>query len=103
MNLFRFCLSLMLCTCFACNVGQKRLPVPEKKLIEILTDAHYAEAALQEVYGNQKDSLKKIYYKEIFQLHKVSKEEMTKSMDILREDPARLDKIYQAILENLKG
>jgi len=103
MKLFRVCLILILSIFFACNVGQKRLPVPEKKLIEILTDAHYAEAALQEVYGNQKDSLKKIYYQEIFQLHQVSEEEMTKSMDILRKDPVRLDKIYQAILENLKG
>jgi hypothetical protein len=103
MKLLRVCLILILSICFACNVGQKRLPIPEKKLIEILTDAHYAEAALQEVYGNQKDSLKKIYYMEIFQLHHVSEEEMTKSMDILRKDPARLDEIYQLILENLKG
>jgi len=88
---------------FACNVGQKRLPISDKKLIQILTDVHYAEAALQDVYGIQKDSLKKVYYQEIYQLYETSEEELTKTMDILRQDPERLDKIYQFIVDNLNG
>jgi len=103
MKCTRWTLVFALSILFSCHAGQKRLPVPEKKLIEVLTDAHYAEAALQEVYGNQKDSLKRVYYQEIFQLHQVTEEQLTKSMDILRKDPIRLDKIYQKILENLKG
>jgi Domain of unknown function (DUF4296) len=88
---------------FACNVGQKKLPIPEKKLIQILTDVHYAEAALQDVYGIQKDSLQKVYYQEIYQLYETSEGELTKTMDILRQDPERLDKIYQFIVDNLNG
>lgn len=90
-------------TLFACNVGQKKLPIPEKKLIQILTDVHFAEAALQDVYGIQKDSLKKVYYQEIYQLYETSEDELTKTMDILRQDPERLDKIYQFIVDNLNG
>ncbi len=103
MNRLRVSLLLFLLPLFACNVGQKKLPIPEKQLIQILTDAHYAEAALQDVYGVQKDSLKKVYYQEIYQLYETSEEELTKTMDILRQDPERLDKIYQVIVDNLNG
>ncbi|MDX2067541.1 MAG: DUF4296 domain-containing protein [Haliscomenobacter sp.] len=94
---------LMFFSFFACNRTQKKLPIPEKKLIQILTDVHYAEAALQDVYGIQKDSLKKIYYQEIYQLYETSEEELTKTMDVLRQNPERLDKIYQFIVDNLNG
>lgn len=94
---------LFFMTAFACNAGKKNLPIPEKKLIEILIDMHYAEAALQDVYGVQKDSLKKVYYGEIYQLYQTSEEEMTKTMDILRQDPTHLDKVYQFVVDNLNG
>ena len=55
------------------------------------------------MYGIQKDSLKKVYYQEIYQLHETSEDELTKTMDILRQDPERLDKIYQFIVDNLNG
>lgn len=103
MNCLRISLLLLFLPLFACNIGQKKLPIPEKKLIQILTDVHYAEAALQDVYGVQKDSLKKVYYQEIYQLYETSEEELTETMDILRQNPARLDKIYQFIVDNLNG
>lgn len=103
MKLLRIVLLPIFLGLFACNVGQQKLPIPEKKLIQILTDAHYAEAAIQDVYGTQKDSLKKVYYEEIFQLYQTSEEELTKAMDILRKDPARLDKVYQEVVKNLNG
>lgn len=99
----RVALILLFLPIFACNVGQKKLPISEKKLIQILTDVHYAEAALQDVYGVQKDSLKKVYYQEIYQLHETSEEELTKTMDILRQNPERLDKVYQFVVDNLNG
>lgn len=103
MKVFRVAFFLLFLTTFACNAGQKKSPIPDKKLIEILTDLHYAEAALQDVYGTQKDSLKKVYYGEIFQLHETSEEELTKAMDILRQNPEKLDKIYQFVVDNLNG
>jgi hypothetical protein len=103
MNYLRISVLFFFLPFSACNLGQKKLPIPEKKLIQILLDAHYAEAALQDVYGVQKDSLKKVYYQEIYQLHETTEDELTKTMDILRKDPERLDKIYQFIVDNLKG
>lgn len=103
MKVLRIAFFLFFLTAFACSAEQKKLPIPEKKLIEILTDLHYAEAALQDVYGTQKDSLKKVYYGEIFQLHETSEEELTKAMDVLRQNPEKLDKIYQVVIENLNG
>jgi hypothetical protein len=103
MKLLHWSLSLCFILCCACEAGHKKLPIPEKKLIQILTDAHYAEAALQDVYGSQKDSLKQVYFQEIYQLYETSEEELNKTMDILRKDPVRLDKIYQQVVENLQG
>jgi Domain of unknown function (DUF4296) len=90
---------LMLGLC-ACN-GSGRMPIPEKKLVLITVDMHYAEAALQNVYGTQKDSLKKVYYDEILQLHQIKKEDFEASMRVLQQNAVRFDRFYNEVKTKL--
>jgi hypothetical protein len=91
---------MLLLTCLACSKGGK-MPIPQKRLVLVTVDMHYAEAAVQNVYGKQKDSLLKVYYQEIFQLHKVKQEDYIESIRILQNDSKRFDQFYNEVKAKL--
>lgn len=90
------CLSL-----FACQKAPPELLVPEEKLVAILADAHIAEAAIQNLIKEVKDSLGEVYYQQICEIHEVNKADFEQTMVQLREDPLRLEQIYRKVMEKL--
>lgn len=86
----------------------KPIPVEEPVLSEdkikiILKDIHVAEALLTEVSDRRtKDSLARLYYKQIFYLHDVKQEEFDQSMNAWFTNPAGLDSLYQEVLKELE-
>lgn len=84
-----------------CKNDEKKLLIPEEKLIAILTDIHLAEAALKNVKKDKKDSLGALYYDQVFTIHNVSREQFETDLDNLRSSPKRIAEVYDKILEQL--
>lgn len=74
----------------------------EAKIKLILKDIHLAEALLTETTDRRaKDSLARIYYEHIFQIHQVKKEDFEQSMHAYFTDPAALDSLYEEVIKEL--
>ncbi len=91
---------VLLFSFLACGKGGP-MPISEKTLVLVTIDMHYAEAAVQNVYGRQKDSLLKVYYQEIFGLYKIKQEDYIESMRMLQNDSKRFDKFYNEVKSKL--
>lgn len=74
----------------------------EEELIPVLKDIHLAEALLTEIMNKQdKDSLARLYYAQIFELHHVDSSEFDQSMNAYMTNPAALDSLYEAVIQAL--
>ncbi len=87
----------------SCSKTQAPLPIEEDKLKEILIDVHMAEAAMQPILGLKKDSLKELYFSQIFEIHQVHPVDFEATMEILQTDPKRMKKIYKSLTEDVKA
>ncbi len=99
-NLFGLLL-LLLPACQSKKKQETPLPMPEEKLVRILTDVHLAEVAGQNLLGPARDSLEAEYYRQIFRIHQADSAAFFQSLDILLKEPEHAKKIYEKVLENL--
>jgi hypothetical protein len=96
----KICLIIIALSTFACKHKSKavyNLSIPKEKLIHILIDKHIAEMAVDEHISQNKDSLKNLYFTEIYTIHKINPE-------ILQADISKLEKdviLYEEILRNV--
>lgn len=77
------------------------LPVSEEKMVQVLADVHLAEAALQSLYGNEKDSTAQVYYQQIYLIHNIDEEQFEKTMQLIRRQPETAEHIYGQVMEEL--
>ncbi|MCB0632566.1 MAG: DUF4296 domain-containing protein [Saprospiraceae bacterium] len=98
-EIFIFSLAIVFAGCAREEV--EPIPLATDKLIDVLIDVHVAEAMMDKLTAADQDTVGKVYYRMIFREHGISKEDFDKSMDILREDPERLNAIYEQILDKL--
>lgn len=92
---------IFLSSCFKAIPSEPSI-LSEEKLKAILKDIHLAESLLTETIDrNEKDSLARIYYAQIFHLHQVSHEDFEQSMNAYFSNPSELDLIYEKIIIDL--
>ncbi len=84
-----------------CGEKPKPISISEKEMVPILRDVHIAEAALQTMASNTRDSMAQIYYLQIFKIHGVTWDDFEQTMSVLREDPVRMERIYEEVMEEL--
>lgn len=77
----------------------KDLPIKGEKLINVLTDAYIAESAMQSLTEGLKDSLGRIYYQQLFEIHQISSADFENTIQMLETDPKLLDKLYSKVQE----
>ncbi len=92
-----FLLLLIFLAVLACACGKKEtaMPIPEDKLAKILVDVHFAESVMQELPNSVRDSLGRVYYEQIYQIHGISEEALNESLRIIKKDPEVLERVYQ--------
>ena len=73
----------------------------EEKMINILCDVHLAEAVIQNEPGGIRDSLTEVYYEHIYRIHQTNEEEFLENRKIWFDNPERVDRLYEKILEEL--
>ena len=93
---------LLFLTIAACKPRPARLPIEEKQLISVLIDVHVAEAAVQGLRGHTKDSIINLYYEQICQIHGLDRATFESAMESLREDPVRLEKLYNEVMKEME-
>ena len=100
---YRLFSMLLIVVLFAAGCGEKPLPISisEEAMVPILRDVHIAEAALQTMPSNTRDSMAEIYYLQIFKIHGVTWDDFEQTMGVLREDPIRMERIYEKVMEEL--
>ncbi len=87
----------------ACQPRQEELMIPDDTLIQVLSDAHIVEGALLSVKPSEKDSLRTLYYQQIFEIHEISEEGFEHDVEVLKIRPKLMEKIYGKVLETLKN
>jgi len=100
-NLFQLFLVCLLCLVISCNKNAVKLPIEEKKLVDILCDVHLLEGAIQNAPKAVKDSLAKLYYDQVYEKHQISESELLSSLEIMENNPKSLSKIYTDVLVRL--
>ena len=86
---------------YSCRDEEIPVPLSEDKVIDVLIDIHMAESMLDKLPVADQDTVGHVYYRMIFREHGVSQDDFDRSMAVLREDPVRLNAIYEQILEKL--
>ena len=100
-NLFQLFLICLLSLVCSCTKNAVKLPIEEKKLVDILCDVHVMEGAIQNAPKLIKDSLAKVYYDQVYEKHQISESELLSSLEILENNPKSLSKIYTDVLVRL--
>ncbi len=99
MNKYLF---LLLFALAACTTDKEPQPLSDEVLIAVLADIHIAEAALQRLPRNYKDTVSQRYYDEVAAIHNLSRMELDSSLYWLRARPREMARIYQAVFELLE-
>ncbi|MFT4663563.1 MAG: hypothetical protein ACI8YQ_003394 [Polaribacter sp.] len=98
---FGLLLCLLICCVSCADSGEQSLTVPEDKMVDMLLDAHLLESALQDVSHTKRDSTKKAFYDQFYEIHSSSEKEFVENVDIMDKQPKMLSRIYSKIMEEL--
>ncbi len=92
----------MLVFVFGCSEPEPTFTMPEEALVKLLYDLQVAEAAIQTVHSSNKDSVIAIFYDQIFEIHGIDQEILTKNIETLKKSPLKSHKVYKKVLEHHK-
>lgn len=95
-------LSLVVLLSFlSCRQEVEPIPLSNEQMMAVLIDLHIAEAMIEKLPATDRDTVSTVYSRMIFREHGVSQEDFDASMAVLREDPIRLNAIYEEIMGEL--
>ena len=86
-----------------CKETTYNYTIGEADMVKILVDIHISEAAAEQVDITVRDSFKKIFYEQVFEIQQISKEVFEKEMTYLKKDPDRLSSIYDKVIEKIQA
>jgi hypothetical protein len=83
-----------------CSTQQSEKPgIPDEKISRIMADLNVAEAATNGMSGYPKDSLMKVYFNQVFEMHGTSAEAYEKDLRLVSAD---LPRLQQIVLQSVK-
>lgn len=88
------CLSAVL-SLFSCREKVEQPTLPDEKISRIMADLFTAEAATNGLSGYPKDSLLQVYFKQVLEMHNVTKEEYEKDLRLIANDLTRMQAIVK--------
>ena len=100
-SLVLFVLSIVLLN--GCEEKVEPYYFSDKEIKTILADIHTSEAALQSVFGKRKDSLRQVYMNDIYKIHHTDSLKIVRLLNKLREDPEKIEIVYQQLLEEMSS
>lgn len=85
----------------ACQKKKEISSLDEDVLIPILSDMHIAQEMVLKFRVAERDSVRKKYYYEISQIHKVDTTVITEELKILQANPEYAFEIYESVYKFL--
>ena len=82
---------------FSCNNTKSELTIPEDKLLKVFFDIYAADHIINEAPKDTRDSLKKLYTTQIFNIHQISKSEFEANLSQLKNAPKKFKKFYDKL------
>jgi Domain of unknown function (DUF4296) len=96
---------IYLCTlCFLSACGEKKeepLTLPDDKMVKILVDAHIMESALQDVNFRLRDSVKVVFYNQVYEMNGITEAEFVENIEIMNKQPKLMSRVYSKVMEEL--
>ena len=94
---------LFLCLFFLCSCQKEavKYELSEELLTKVIVDIHISEAAVQHLSLEMKDSMTRIYYGQILEIHEVDQQSFEKDFQQLKRDPEKLMAVYDKVIEQL--
>jgi len=84
-----------------CTKPKAKLSISEEKMVNLLADAHLVEATLQSNSATLKDSLTKLYYEQLFEIHEVSEADFRSNLKVIEQDAQMMADIYAKVMDEL--
>jgi hypothetical protein len=85
----------------ACRKERSKITMTESELVNLLIDVHVAEAAVQDLYGETKDSVGRVYYEQIYQIHGIDQIVFDTTLAVLRRNPEYAGSVYQKVMQEI--
>ena len=101
MRLFVWTFILAAALPVACRKERSKIPIKESELVNLLVDVHVAEAAVQDLYGETKDSVGQVYYHQIYQIHNIDQSLFDTTLAVLRRNPEYAGRVYQKVMQEI--
>ena len=97
----RFFAVIFLLIFASCEPKPDQLEIPQDTLVMVLADVHIAEGALLSILPAEKDSLKILYYQQIYEIHGIIEEAFEHDVKILKLNPELMEQVYEEVLAEL--
>ncbi|MFZ4476876.1 MAG: DUF4296 domain-containing protein [Saprospiraceae bacterium] len=82
----------------ACWGNKAAVPtIPEDKMVRIMADLSIAEAATAQMNGYAKDSLTKVFYNQVFEMHQVQADQYEQNLRLYANDLPTMERIVQRV------
>ena len=94
-----FSLALMLF--LSCQPEPEEMKLSTDVLVNVLSDVHLVEGALLSVRPSDKDSLRNLYYGQIYEIHGITAEVFEYDMKLLKSRPKVMESVYQEVMNEL--
>jgi len=91
---------LIVCSQLIYGCGQPKTAVPsisEDEMVHIMADLSLAEAATSHLNGYPRDSLNQVYYKQVFEMHKITMEQYEQNLRIYTADLSTMERIVKNV------
>ncbi len=102
--MFKHLLFLLILSISACSSEpvESSTPIPQEALVEIIGESLIIEPAGREFPNITQDSIYELHYGKILDQRGFTKEEFISSMQLLQQNPKKLEAVYEEVLEYLQ-
>jgi hypothetical protein len=100
LNIFLVFLILFI---LSCNKTKPTITIEKEVLIPILADMHIAQEMILKFRVVERDSVRRLYYHEISQIHNVDTASITNELKILQANPDLAFEIYEKVYKHIDG
>lgn len=87
--------------CYSSDLVEPEVLLSDSVMVNVMTDSYILNNAFHQTTGTVKDSIAHIYSDQIFEKWGVDKDVFTNNLEWLYRNPARLDSIYEKMLDRL--
>lgn len=93
---------LILISCTACQKEKYVYQLSDQQLESIIIDIHASEGMVKNFEITLRDSISRVYYDQIMDIHEVEEPIFKKDFEMLKRNPEKLEELYKKIEKELE-